>query len=109
MLNATIGVFLIPSSLMLRSVGSAQSFLRLSLIVRSIQWSRHLICDYPDYFLVIEERSYIKGSSVDILCLNYSFPGQVKDISVGVIQSFIPVIPASQELNDCSDSQDSEV
>ncbi len=108
MLNATIGVFLIPSSLMLRSIGSAQSFLRLSLTVRSIQWSRHLIGEYPDYFPVIEECSYIRRPSVEIVCLNYSFTGHVKDISVGIIQSFIPVIPESHELSSDSVCQDSE-
>ncbi|HAA86184.1 MAG TPA: hypothetical protein DCE14_07560 [Kosmotogaceae bacterium] len=107
MLNATIGVFLIPSSLMLRSVGSAQSFLRLSLTVRSIQWSRHLIADYPDYFPVTEDYFYIRRPSVEIVCLNYSFPGHVKDISVGVIQNFIHVIPEAQEFSNDSDCQDS--
>jgi hypothetical protein len=41
------------------------------------------------------------------VCLNYSFPGHVKDISVGVIQNFIHVIPEAQEFSNDSDCQDS--
>jgi len=102
MLNITIGVFLMPSSLLLRSAYNARSLLKLSLAARSAHWAGCLIRDYIDDVLVVSHLSNKQEVAIEITYLEFLLEGQVKEVSFAIIKALTPASPSSSEQHNCT-------